>query len=231
MSFEARKPKTEMSSLWRFCAPLVLAFSIANTGYAQSRTEKVERAKTLFRDAQVDYEAGRIHDAVKKMQEAHKLAPSRELAFNLGRMYERLGDARNGVRFFRLYLEGRDIAAPERADIERRIQVLRGLEQRQRDQIFRAPPSTDELTAESRSFFERGVAMFRRRQYAAAMQAFVAAQSFAPFPELLYNMAVTAERLSEPRDAIDYYREYLRLRRDAPDRIMVEEKIRTLRGK
>ena len=71
--------------------------------------------------------------------------------------------------------------------------------------------------------------MFRRRQYAAAMEAFTAAQRFAPLPEVLYNMAVTAERLHQKRDAIDYYREYLRVRRNAPDRYIVERRIRELR--
>lgn len=64
------------------------------------------------------------------------------------------------------------------------------------------------------------------------MQAFIAAHRFAPLPEVLYNLAVTAERLGSPRDAIDYYREYLRgLPENAPDRGAVERKIAALRGR
>ena len=65
----------------------------------------------------------------------------------------------------------------------------------------------------------------------AAMQAFTAAQRFAELPEVLYNMAVTAERMGDRRDAADYFREYLRLRPTAPDRGEVERRIRTLRGR
>jgi hypothetical protein len=37
--------------------------------------------------------------------------------------------------------------------------------------------------------------------------------------------------MEKKRDAIDYYREYLRLRPDAPDRADVEAAIRTLEGR
>jgi len=63
------------------------------------------------------------------------------------------------------------------------------------------------------------------------MQAFTAALQFAPFPELLYNMALASERLQNWRDARDYYREYLRLRPNAPDRAAVEAKIAELRDR
>jgi tetratricopeptide (TPR) repeat protein len=73
--------------------------------------------------------------------------------------------------------------------------------------------------------------MYRRRQYEAAMQAFIAAHRFAPLPEVLYNLAVTAEKLGSRQDAIDYYREYLRsLPENAPDRGAIEREIRRLRG-
>ena len=72
--------------------------------------------------------------------------------------------------------------------------------------------------------------MFRRRRWEAAMQAFTAAYQFARLPEVVYNLAVVSERLHRTRDAIDYYREYLRLRRDSPDRAQVEAQIERLRA-
>ena len=62
------------------------------------------------------------------------------------------------------------------------------------------------------------------------MEAFTAAQRFAPLPEIFYNMAVTAERLGSTRDAMDYYREYLRVRPNAPDRGHVESEVARLRA-
>ena len=73
--------------------------------------------------------------------------------------------------------------------------------------------------------------MYQRRQYQAAMQAFIAAHRFAPLPEVLYNLAVTSEKLDAKRDAIDYYREYLRLRPQSPDRAQIERQITALRAR
>jgi len=197
---------------------------------AQSREERIARARSLFEEGVAAYEAGRIDVAVQKLLAAQRSYRSPEIAYNIARCFERMGEATRGIYWYRAYLEhGRPDEAARR-DVERRIAALREVEQRQRAQILAAPPSDSEIMAEARTFFERGVAMFQRRQYEAAMQAFTAAHRFAPFPELLYNMALTAERLSQTRDAIDYYREYLRLRRDAPDRAQVERRIAELRA-
>jgi tetratricopeptide (TPR) repeat protein len=84
------------------------------------------------------------------------------------------------------------------------------------------------MTDEAQRFFERGVAMFRRRRYDAALAAFTAAYRFAPLPEVIYNLAVASERTEHYGDAIDYYREYLRARPDDPDRASIERTIRDL---
>lgn len=210
---------------------MALSFFLASTfvgtdTYAQ---DDVARARALFAEGQAAYDAGRFDEAAQKMKAAYELTSSPELAFNVGRVYERMSEYREAIRFFRLYLRsGPDEAT--RADVERRIAALSAAERRQRDQVFTAPPSTDELTAEARTFFLRGVAMYRRRQYDAAMQAFIAAHRFAPLPEVLYNLAVTAEKIGSRQDAIDYYREYLRMRPEAPDRGAIEREVRRLRG-
>ena len=84
------------------------------------------------------------------------------------------------------------------------------------------PPTSDEVTAEARTFFERGVTMFRRRRYDAALTAFTAAYRFSPLPEVIYNLAVVSERTEHLQDAIDYYREYLRAMPTDPDRATIE---------
>ncbi len=190
----------------------------------------VERARVLFAEGQAAYAEGRFEEAATKMAAAFEITGSPELAFNLGRVYERMSDYDRAIRFFRLYLRRGSPSEAEAEDVRARIARLDEAKRRQRDQVFTAAPAADELTAEARAFFLRGVAMFQRRHYDAAMQAFIAAQRFAPLPEVLYNMAVTAERLGQRRDAADYYREYLRLRPDAPDRGAVERRMAELRG-
>lgn len=201
---------------------------------AQAQTptdEQVARARTLFTEGQAAYDAGRFQEAVAKMREAYEITNSAELAFNVARVYERMSEYADAIRYFRIYLRQGQPSAEVRADVEGRIEALREAERRSRDHVFTAPPSDDELTREARTFFTRGVAMFRRGEYEAAMQAFTAAHRFAPLPEVLYNMAVVSERLGSNRDAIDYYREYLRLRPTAPDRGFVEREIERLRGR
>ena len=212
-----------------FACFALLTFA-AEPAAAQSEAD-VARARTLFQEGQAAYDAGEFQQAAQKMRQAYQLTRAPELAFNVGRVYERMSEYDEAIRFFRIYLRRGSPDEESRRDVQERIQALREAKARARSQVFHAPPSNDELTREARTFFLRGVAMYRRGQYQAAMQAFMAAHRFAPLPEVLYNLAVTAERLGSRRDALDYYREYLRRRPDAPDRGAVERKIAALRNR
>jgi len=213
----------------RFLAVLALAASLL-TSPALAQPPHVQRARALFVAGQRAYDAGDFAQAAEKMRAAWELFHSPALAFNAARVYERMSEYQPAIRFFRMYLRHGHPTDQERADVESRITALQEAEQRQRDQVFTAPPSGDELTNEARTFFMRGVTMFRGGHYQAAMEAFTAAQRFAPLPEIFYNMAVTAERLGSTRDAMDYYREYLRVRPNAPDRGHVESEVARLRA-
>ncbi len=225
------KPFASASVWMLLVAALGLSPAAGASAQAAAAPAPVDRARTLFAEGQQAYAEGRFADAAAKMSAAYELTSSPELAFNLGRVYERMSEYDQAVRFFRVYLRRGTPTAEERTQVGERIARLQEAKRRQRAQVFTAAPAETELTAEARTFFLRGVAMFRRRQFEAAMQAFIAAQRFAPLPEVLYNMAVTAERLDQKRDAADYYREYLRLRPDAPDRGDVERRMATLRGR
>ncbi len=209
---------------------LALTWTLSLVGAEAQETGRVARARALFREGQAAYDAGRFAEAAEKMESAWRLTRAPELAFNVGRVYERMSEYDKAIRFFRIYLRRGHPSAEERADIDGRIAALREAKERQQSQVFVTPPSDDELTQEARRFFLRGVSLYRQRHYEAAMQAFIAAYRFAPLPEVLYNLAVTAERLGSRRDALDYYREYLRLRPHAPDRGHIEREIERLRG-
>jgi len=196
---------------------------------AQSRQQRIDTARRLFMEGAAAYQRGELHVAVEKLLGSQRAWRSPETAFNIARCFERMGEGPKAIHWFRIYLHHGRPDARTRADVEQRIRLMDELETRQAGQIYAAPPSSDELTAEARTFFQRGVAMFNRSQFEAAMQAFTQAHRFAPFPELLYNMAITSERLDQLRDAVDYYREYLRLRRNAPDRAQVEQHVAELR--
>ena len=206
---------------------LLLAWAPPMAGAQQDRNE---RARALFAEGTAAYQDGDFSVAAGKFEEAYRLTRSPELAFNVGRVYERMSEYDKAIRYFRIYLRSGEPSDSVKADVEERIEALRQAKIRQRDQVFTLPPSDDALVQEARIFFQRGVAMFRRRRYEAAMQAFTAAHRFAPLPEIFFNMAVTAERMGNLRDAMDYYREYLRLRPRAADRGHVEREIERLRN-
>ncbi|MEM9194515.1 MAG: hypothetical protein AAGF12_35385 [Myxococcota bacterium] len=198
--------------------------------FAQDRSARIERARQLFQEGAAAYEAGRLREALQKMKAAQHQFRRPEFAFNIARVLERMGEAGHAISWFRVYLRHGNPTAEERADVNERIAALREFERRMETGVIAAPPSNDELTQESRTFFNNGVAMYRRGEYEAAMQAFQYAQQFAPFPELYYNMALTAEQLRSYRDAADYLELYLEGRPNAPGRAPVERKVRELRA-
>ncbi len=209
------------------------------------RRLEIAEARRHFESGLARYNEGNFPAAVEAFLAAYRIAPGPELAYNAARAYERMGENAEAIRYYRLYLAD-PTATSSRAEVERKIAAIAALEAastRRRDALLALPPSQSEMTAEARRFFERGAALFRRRDYASALQAFTAAYNFARLPEILYNMAMTLERLSQaprtaPRraeelrgQAADHYAEYLRRNRTSPERAAIEAKIRALRAR
>lgn len=220
-----------------FCGLLLLAVlpvvaASPTVALAQADTA---RAAELFTQGVAAYEAGRFDEAARLLSEADRLLPSPpnpDLAFNLGRVYERMGDTTNAITMFRRYLRDGSPSDADRAAVDVRIAAMEALAERHREMIAPTlPPSTDEVTAEARTFFERGVVMFRRHRYDAALTAFTAAYRFSPLPEVIYNLAVVSERTAHLQDAIDYYREYIRAMPTDPDRATIERTIAELQAR
>jgi len=189
---------------------------------------EIDEARVRFEQGLAAYRKGELKQALADFVRASELAPSPELEFNLARVYERMGEAEPAIRHYRNYLASGAVPERERAQIEERIRDLIALLQRQLAQVKAPPPSSDALTAEARAFFERGLTLFRKRQYAAAQVAFSAARRFAALPELAYNLALTSERLGNSAEAVDYYRAYLRESKPAKDAERVQARIKTL---
>lgn len=244
-------PRFESSSPYRviisvraiglfFVALLVLAAAVHTTApsaEAQRRRPtpaQLERARTLYVQGTQHYRAGRLNEALESFLQAWRLVPNPDLAYNVARTYERMSDTQHSIEFYGYYLRRAAPDAAERADVERRIRELREVAERLRGQIRTLPPSNAALAQEARTFFERGISMFRRRQYTAAMAAFTAAYNYTrpnPPAEVVYNLGMTAERLEQRQDAIDYYREYARmLPRDSAERRAIDEQVRRLRA-
>ena len=191
--------------------------------------QELARARKHFEAGARAYETGKLHIALDHFLKAYRLAPSPELLFNLARVYERMGEAEQGIHHFRRYLQEAKVSAKERRAVEARISALDRTRSRRRAQLTKRAPSSDDLTAEAKRFFDRGLTLYGRGKYEAARRAFTAAQRFTSIPEVYYNLAITSQRLAKEADAIDYYRAYLRGRPDALDKSQIQRRIRRLR--
>lgn len=194
------------------------------------RDARIAEAKKCFTDAQAAYTQGELPKARDGFRCAYDIAPSAELAWNLARVHERMGDVAESLRFYELCLAAGPKDEHERKEIERHIAALKALAERQTAQIRDVLPSQAELSAEARAFFMRGVKLYQRRRYDAALAAFTAALRASGAPELRYNLAVTAERLGQRQDALDHYRAYLTALPNAADKATVTARIDTLRA-
>ena len=188
-------------------------------------SNRVEKAKELFFAGQKAFQEGDLKTALYDFQEANRLVPSAELAYDIGRICRRMGDTEQAIWFLRLYLSRAGSSATDREEIQTQIEQMRKEEHSLREEMLNSPP---QVTAQARGYFEQGMAMFENGRYHAALIAFTAAQRLFPLPELSYNMALASERLGRKSDAIDYYSAYLKARPDAPDRKDIENKIRNL---
>jgi len=70
---------------------------------------------------------------------------------------------------------------------------------------------------QARADFERGAALYRAGDFRAALAAFEAAQTRAPAPQSLFNVARCQERLGQLAEAVESYGEYLVAAPDALD--------------
>lgn len=89
----------------------------------------------------------------------------------------------------------------------------------------------NELRDEARLHSDLGKLAFKQQRYADALAEFRRAYELAPIPEVLFNVARCHEELHDDAAAVRGYEQYLAARPDAPDRVELEEHLRTLRAR
>jgi tetratricopeptide (TPR) repeat protein len=217
------------------------AFCWPNAADAQSRQQRIAQARQLFREGAAAYDRDELDVAVRKLLAAQRAWRSPEIAFNIARCFERMGDARRGIHWFRVYIEHGNPDEATRNDLNRRIAALEELDQRQTAQNQQQGANAAELTAESRRLYQQGVTFYGRAEYRTAYELFqnacnvlsVAQQSEygeCENADFSYNLARTAERLELWQDARLHYRKFLRLRPRSPERRAVERRMEELRS-
>jgi len=213
----------------------------ASTAEAQrSRQQRITRARQLFTEGVAAYERNELDLAVRKLLAAQRSWRSPEIAFNIARCFERMGEPRRGIHWFRTYLRHGSPDEATRTDVNRRIAELEALRERLQAQNQQQGANAAELTAESRRLYQQATTFYGRGEFRTAYELFqnacnvlsVAQQSEygeCANPDLSYNLARTAERLELWRDARLHYRKFLRLRPNSPERRRIERRMEELR--
>lgn len=81
----------------------------------------------------------------------------------------------------------------------------------------------------AKGHFDKGAALYEQGRYREAEEEFLQAYDLSRLPDLLFNLAKSAERQGRPEAARAYLERYLRERPQAPDRPQIEADIERLR--
>jgi tetratricopeptide (TPR) repeat protein len=89
-------------------------------------------------------------------------------------------------------------------------------------------PARADTAQEARDHYERGMAHYELGEFGAAVEEFKAAYARSQAPGLLFNLAQASRLNKDYEQALHFYRTYLRVRPDAPNRDDVEARITEL---
>jgi tetratricopeptide (TPR) repeat protein len=198
-----------------------------DAGFIAPTGPQAQQVAQAFSEGSAAYQHGDLAAAARAFERAYQAWPAPPMAYNLARAYERMGEVDQAVHYFDIVLHASP-SPEQQADIERRIAGLRAYEARRREGIAQSLPSTDALSQEGNTWFQRGVTLYRQHHYQNALMAFEQAYQYLQTPELFYNLAVTHRALHNIDRALEFMREYLDARRGTPEEAWIEQQVHAL---
>ncbi|MDP3273588.1 MAG: tetratricopeptide repeat protein [Deltaproteobacteria bacterium] len=206
--------------------------STANTqGFRELSQADSAEVRRLFSEGTTAYGQNDFTTAAARFRAAYEIDHSSvAMAFNLARVYERIGEVTDAISFFERVVATHP--GPEmEADIARRIAALREYEQRRSAGISQPPATGDQLNQEGVTWFGRGVRFYQRGQLPQALQAFEEAARFLQTPELYFNLGMTYERMRNYPRAIEYLEQFAEARRGTAEEDMIRRRIAEIRAR
>jgi tetratricopeptide (TPR) repeat protein len=91
-----------------------------------------------------------------------------------------------------------------------------------------APANDDATMAQAKQHFEAGRSAYNAGDYLGSIREFKQAEALRPSPVLDYNIGLANEKLGKRRVAVKYYRRYLELQPNAPNKDEVQGRITSL---
>jgi tetratricopeptide (TPR) repeat protein len=103
---------------------------------SQTSPEAAARAREYFQKARDHYQTGAYREAIKELEEAHRLDPrAKDLVYNLAIVNERLAQIDAAIEYVKSYLQ-MDLEAQERVRAEAMLKRLEG----SKSEVLVAPP-------------------------------------------------------------------------------------------
>jgi tetratricopeptide (TPR) repeat protein len=116
---------------------LLVAVLAARPAVAASNEEKA-KARELYQAGLVHYDLKEYAEALKSFKDAYRVVQDPAFLYNIAQCHRRLGQNPEALDFYRNYLR-RSPSAPNRAEVERRIQEIER-EIQQAEKTGRPPP-------------------------------------------------------------------------------------------
>lgn len=141
--------------------------------------------------------------AAKLFEKAFRQTQKASFLYEAARAHARNGDRKSALKDMRLYetkVEGK-----QKEEAEALIKKLDA-----NKSIF-SESEKEKMSTEAKRFFVMGQALFQKKEWDGAVDAFQQAFKYTPHPEIVYNIGLAHFRAGRIGEALDFFSEYQRL--------------------
>lgn len=221
---------------------LVVAALLCTTVFpslASAQPPSTEDARTYFERGVDAYRNSRWREARILFQRSLELVAKPSTLYNLAQTELRLGNGAEALERLTAFEQAAD--KNEHREMLARVPVLRTQAQTLIDSEQSAsqgnrslapdrPQVDDGLTAQARSYVARGRKEYARGNDKLALTLFEHAYQASQKPELLYNVAIVADRMREDERALQAYEAFATALPDAPETAVAQVRSTALRA-